>query len=54
MPGERALQREGAVVLQVWECWFLNFHLPLRHHGVPHTAPCTMATQSPPPSTFSS
>ena len=45
------------MVLQAWGWWFLNFDLPLRHHGAPHTALCTMAqlmaTQSPLPSTFS-
>ena len=57
MPGATTLQREGEVVLQALVWWFLNFDLPLRHHGAPHTARCTMAklmaTQRPPPSTFS-
>ena len=52
------LEREGEVVSQVWECWFLNFDLPLCNYGTPHTAPCTMAnlmaTHSPPPSTLAS
>ena len=56
MPGAAALQREAEVVLQVWEWWFLKVDLPLRTHGAPHSAPCTMAklmaTQSPPPSTL--
>ena len=57
MPGAMALEREAEVVLQAWEWWFLKFDLPLQHHGAPHTAPCPMAklmaTQSPPPSSFS-
>ena len=57
MLGAMALQPEVKVVLRVWEWWFLKSHLPLRHHGAPHTVPCTMAklmaTQSPPPSGFS-
>ena len=32
------------MVLGAWEWLFLKFDLPLQHHGVPHTAPCTMAT----------
>ena len=28
MPGATALQREGEVVLQAWEWWFLKFDLP--------------------------
>ena len=58
VPGATQLEREGEVVLQVWECWFLNFDLPWRNYGTPHTAPCTMgklmATHSPPPSTLAS
>ena len=53
IPGATQLEREGEVVSQVWEWWFLNFDLPLRNHGTPHTAPCTMAkrmaTHSPRP-----
>ena len=30
MPGASSLEREGEVVLQAWEWWFLNFDLPLR------------------------
>ena len=56
MPGATQLEREGEVVSQVWEWWFLKFDLPLRNYGTPHTAPCTMAklmpTHSPPPSTL--
>ena len=44
MAGATSTEREAEVVLQVWEWWFLKFDLPLRHHGTPHTAPCTMAT----------
>ena len=29
VPGATALQREGKVVLQGWEWWFLKFNLPL-------------------------
>ena len=58
MPGATQLEREGEVVSQVWEWWFLKFDLPLRNYGTPHTAPCTMAklmaTRSPPPSTIAS
>ena len=58
MPGATQVEREGEVVSQVWEWWFLNFDLPLRNYGTPHTAPCTMAklmaTHSPPPSTLAS
>ena len=58
VPGATALQREGEVVLPARQWWFLKFDLPLQYHGGPHTAPCTMAkhmaTQSPPPSFFSS
>ena len=58
MPGATALEGVGGVVLQAWEWWFLKFDLPLQNHGAPHTAPCTMAnlmaTQSAPPSSFSS
>ena len=58
MPGATQLEREGEVVSQVWEWWFLKFDLPLRNYGTPHTAPCTMAklraTRSPPPSTLAS
>ena len=42
--------------IQAWEWWFLKFDVPLRTHGAPHSAPCTMgklmATQSPSPSTL--
>ena len=58
MPGATELEREGEVVSQVWEWWFLKFDLPLRNYETPHTAPCTMAklmaTRSPPPSTLAS
>ena len=58
MPGATQLKREGEVVSQVWEWWFLKFDLPLRNYGTPHTAPCTMAkamaTRSAPPSTLAS
>ena len=43
MPGATQVEREGEVVSQVWERWFLKFDLPLRNYGTPHTAPCTMA-----------
>ena len=53
-----ALEQEAEVVLQAWEWWLLKFNLPLQNHGAAHTAPCIMAklmaTQSPPPSSFSS
>ena len=35
VPGATQLEREGEVVLQVWEWWFLNFDLPLRNYGTP-------------------
>ena len=58
MLGATELEREGEVVSQVWEWWFLKLDLPLRNYGTPHTAPCTMAklmaTRSPPPSTLAS
>ena len=58
MPAATQVEREGEVVSQVWEWWFLKFDLPLRNYGTPHTAPCTMAklmaTHSPPPSTLAS
>ena len=58
MPGATQLEREGEVVSQVWEWWFLKFDLPLRNYGTHHTAPCTMAklmaTRSRPPSTLAS
>ena len=31
--GATELKREGEVVLQAWEWWFLKFDLPLQHHG---------------------
>ena len=43
MPGATQLEREGEVGSQVWEWRFLQFYLPLRNYGTPHTAPCTMA-----------
>ena len=56
--GATQVEREGEVVSQVWEWWFLKCDLPLRNYGTPHTAPCTMAklmaTHSPPPSTLAS
>ena len=58
MPGATQVEREGEVVSQVWEWWFLKFELPLHNYGTPHGAPCTMAklmaTHSPPPSTLAS
>ena len=58
MPGATRLEREGEVVLQMWEWWFLKLDLPSRTHGTPHSAPCTMAklmaTRSPTPSTLAS
>ena len=43
MPGATQVEREGEVVSQVLEWWFLKFDRPLRNYGSPHTAPCTMA-----------
>ena len=58
MPGGAPVEREGEVVSQMWEWWFLKFDLPLRNYGTPNTAPCTMAklmaTHSPLPSTLAS
>ena len=58
MMGATQLEREAKVVSQLWEWWFLQFDLPLRNYGTPHTAPCTMAklmaTRSPAPSTLAS
>ena len=58
MPGATQVEREAEVGSQVWEWWFLEFDLPLRNSGTPHTAPFTMAkllaTRSPPPSTLDS
>ena len=44
VPGATSLEREAEVVLQVWQWWFLKFDLPFRTQGIPHVAPCTMAT----------
>ena len=58
MPWATQLEREGQVVSQVREWWFLKFDLLLRNYETPHTAPCTMAklmaTHSPSPSTLAS
>ena len=39
VPGATQIEREGEVVSQVWEWWFLKFDLPLRNYGTPPYRP---------------
>ena len=38
---ESVVEREGMVVKQLWEWWFLTFDLRLMHYNTPDTAACT-------------